>query len=260
MPVTQMTNNVSVPVGGGSFDQENSTIALETSSVESAFSTEEVNDAPTLEIATSVPDRLLESAREYGFEEALQKLADGEFEEAVLKDDEVDDSKDEVEGEVIEPTENENGESLKDEEMVTVHEQIRQLEEKVEVLQEENKQLLERAKTAEDTNLANKEIMLALAKALYELAKKEENEEKKMTILEILFNMMTFFMQEIITDTDEQNKDKANKPAQANNARKKSKDSKDLDLMFRTILERNNASKTEKPARPPVSYVEKTAA
>lgn len=130
----------------------------------------------------STADMLLDSAKEDGFEDALQKFIDGQFEEddaeqeeEIVNENSPDragkkDLSDSVES--AEVIEGETIDGAKIEAEFPIEEKIRMLEERAETLQEENKVLLERVKAAEMTNSANQEIMLVFAKALYELAKR----------------------------------------------------------------------------------------
>ena len=193
MPV-QMTTNVSTSIGN-SVPKSSETIEMEVAPSNILQNRSGENIQEDIEEVT-IANKLLNSAKDDGFEEALIKLANGELEVGNENNEpevlDSDDSPEEFKPEEMLP-----------EEMKPFHEQIVLLEEKVADLEEKNKELLERAKNSEKTNQVNQEIMLALAMALHELAKREEDEEKKISMLELIVNMLTYFMRETMTDYSE---------------------------------------------------------
>lgn len=237
---TQMTNNVPTTVGGfGNSISENSQVSFEsptfktpdmlTHGVDNIYapdvSVKTTSGVEEREVASetknkSMSDMLLESAKDEGFEKALQKMADGDFIEEEIEDEnsEVKENpevkpdvadelaEDQLDSENPDGKEKTDSDKKEDAEIMTLHDRIAELESKFNDLSEENKQILERAKSAELQNEKLQEIVLLLAQAMYELAKQEEDEEKKVSILEILVKMMTVFMQETFTEYHEEKK------------------------------------------------------
>lgn len=181
-------------------------------------------------------DRILHSAKDEGFDEALIHLADGDFDEESLTQEEIPDP--EVSGE--------NNTELTPEEMEkqALMSRVQELEEQVEDLKQKNQELFnEVSKIKENAEVSN-QALLMLALALYELAKKEENEEKKISLMELIISMMTLFMKEMFVPEDESGKVSNISKIQEHQTQKKNTKTPTFEQLM-TILK----TKTEIPAQ-----------
>lgn len=139
---------------------------------------------------------LLESAKKEGFFESLVHLAKGDFEDS-QNDPEV--SSDLIK---IEPENDEEevieGEEAADTEKAMLLTRIDELESQVADVLEENEKLRSDVKRAEDRAELSQEALLAMFAYLYELAKKEEDEKKKIGLFEALIDLVSKFMLTVI--------------------------------------------------------------
>ena len=147
-------------------------------------------------------DNVLKSAKEEGFEGALQHLADGDFEddEAVSKGEELDEVLD------VEISESEE-EPLVSSEMQYYVEKVQILEEKVDVLMEKNKELTEKMKKVENVQAQTIFTLVEIARIYEAMIKEETNVESKAGLLEILIQILTDFINELMdsVSVDEKN-------------------------------------------------------
>ena len=189
MEMTSMTTGTAVMVSQPQIERG------EVSSSNDTVSSEEVFSDPNLAVETpqDEAEMLFKSAKEEGFEEALTHLAEGDFEvdsaEEPVEDTGVSENelakKDIQEGEVEEVPEKEREELL---------EKIETLEGKVSGLIERNEELNERLIKAEERAQLSQEMLIEMFKYLYELAKKEEDEKKKLSLFEVLLSFIAKFM------------------------------------------------------------------
>jgi hypothetical protein len=138
-------------------------------------------------------EMLFKSAKEEGFEEALTHLAEGDFNavsdekpaewDETLKNGPV--TKEVLEGDVEEVPEKEREELLG---------KIETLEEKVAGLVGRNEELQERLVKSEERAQLSQEMLFEMFKYLYELAKKEEDDKKKLSLFEVLLSLIAKFM------------------------------------------------------------------
>jgi len=144
----------------------------------------------------SSADRLLQSAKEDGFEVALQRLADGDFdeyEEGELESKTIEDTGDKKEGEpiseMVEP-----GEVSKDPEYVALQERNKDLLQIVESQKEQLRVANEQIKSRDITIqqfLENQKLQLLFMQALLE---KEEDEDIKESILVAMISLTNFMI------------------------------------------------------------------
>lgn len=194
---TTMSSNVAVQVAGDtmskapSVDHENRSFQTETP-VENQDV--EINENVSTQ---DMADQILSSAKEGGFEEALQRLADGEFdEEKAIQEEVIATTKDAPEAEegIIELEIDADGEKAQEnkepqerEEMIG---RIKELEAKVVNLEERNTELFEKVKKVEINNTLATQTLLEMAVIMHEMLKDEEDDEKKISMLELLVNAM----------------------------------------------------------------------
>ncbi len=147
----------------------------------------------TIDSNTNVSDLLLQSAKEEGFEEALTRLANDDLGS---------------ENEAVETKEEIIGEESDAQEV-----KIKELETKISGLIQENENLQDKLLKAEDRVDMSQEIIMEMLRTFYEMAKKEEDEKKKISFLEILISLVGLFMQSII-DPESEKKPIFEKPAE----------------------------------------------
>lgn len=173
-------------------------INLETSTVD-IEETLNVSEDPAMEVeeATSDVDTLLLNAREKGdgLEDVLEKIADGDF---VTDEEETESESEEVEEpEEVEQTEDEL-ETLSPEDEIELIEKVVILEDKVDRLLDETKELSEKLdKIVGDRGSMSKEEFFEMIMLLYKMMKEEENKKKKVSFLEFMIKLIGIFMQSI---------------------------------------------------------------
>lgn len=204
-------------------------------------------------------DAILNSAKEEGFEEALIHLANGDFDGEIesLKTDDNPDSEEVSLGEPeaedvnnpkpekIQDTdtktkpENEDAEPSEDEERQAVVEKIRFLEEKLDSLEEKNKELSARLMAVENRQALTMQTLLEMAMVLREMVKDEEDEEKKVSLLELLVDMMGNLMIAMFVPDDKEANKKVSQLAQKEQKQvKKGTKKRSLEEIVRTLRDR----------------------
>ncbi len=190
MEMTTMTTGAAVTVS-----QPQTERVIEAPSDDDTVTSKEVFSDPDLGVDTprDEAEMLFKSAKEEGFEEALTHLAEGDFEkisgeelalDIVEPENEIE-RKELQEGEVEEMPEKEKEELL---------EKIEVLEGKVSHLIEQDETLQERLIKSDERSQMSQEMLIEMFKYLYEMAKKEEDEKKKLSIFEILLAFVAKFM------------------------------------------------------------------
>ncbi len=166
-----------------------------------ADASEAIPEKPEHNPDHEIADEILKSAKEDGFEDALQKLADGEFE------------KDLKESEVVKAEENLLEELIVDEEIFIQEpitpengymvERIHELEARVANLELKNKELSERLRNSENLNIMTIFSLAEIARILAEMIKEEEKGEEKVSLLEILVEVLQEIFHAIIDPNGE---------------------------------------------------------
>ncbi len=176
------------------------------SEVENPHEEELINESDHKQTA----DLLLESAKEEGFLEALVHLANGDFEDSQNYSDETSSDVLELEFETDDLETIENEEQVIDPQKEELLVRIDQLESQVaDVLTKNEKLNLDLQKANERADLSQ-ETLMAMFYALYELAKKEEDEKKKIGLFETLIELVSQFMLTVIDPEGEFNKKEEN--------------------------------------------------
>ncbi len=234
MEMTPMTNGAAVAVTQPQVEQP-----VEVGSTNDTVTSREVFSDPALEVDTprDEAEMLFKSAKEEGFEEALTHLAEGDFEENPVEEAMVEAEtsekdlakKDSKEGEVEEVPEKEREELL---------EKIETLEGKVSALIERNEELNERLIKAEERAQLSQEMLVEMFKYLYELAKKEEDEKKKLSLFEVLLSFIAKFMITVVDPDAKIEDDKKTTTATTS----KQKKSNSMDEMIKFLKEKGMVS------------------
>lgn len=192
MEMTPMTTGTAVSVSQPQFERE-----ADVSPQEEAITSKEVFEDPNLgvEEPTDEAEMLFKSAKDEGFEEALTHLAEGDFETGVIEEEPEEGLSDEnTEGDdrkkIVESKSEDEIETEKEELLA----KIDVLEEKVSHILERNEELQERLIKAEERADMSQEMLLEMFKYLYEMAKKEEDEKKKLSFLEALLAIVARFL------------------------------------------------------------------
>lgn len=183
-------------------------------------------------------DALLNVVREEGFESAFEYLAEDEgsdSDNSSEKQDEIDDQTQEVENAEFQDT--------NDDEKKGVFERIKELEEKVTNLEDKNKEISDRLKGAEDNLRLSLETMQQMVLVLKALVEEEEDERKKMSLLEILVTLMGNLMTELAYPEDESSQEKP-QPAVINRKGSNRKESPYEELLKR-LSNKKPSSKTK---------------
>lgn len=194
----QMSSNVAVPVGN------NTTLEArrETSSLD-AFEIVEKEGVGEISKGTNeqLADDILNSAKEQGFEDALTRLANGDFENQGkgMEDEKKDTNEDDIQK--LEPEEVDVEEELL-KEASPLEEQIKELQKKALEFEDNNKELKDRVQALEKSNEMEMQAILQLAQVIYELIKREEDEKKKASMLEIVINIIAELMKAMFIPED----------------------------------------------------------
>lgn len=216
---TPMSSNVPVTVGATTGGENN--FLPESSGQVRVPAEQEVKPDNGPQDEVQISEKILLSAKEEGFEEALTHLANGDFETAgdsfgsVL---ETEANEPNVEVEDMGPTDFEQEEKIEessanekntsnekaapivdgevegDEKNEVVVEKIRELESQVTGLEEKNKELFEKVQNLENNNTLALQALLEMTMVLREMLKEEDNSEKKVPLLQSLVNLMTSLM------------------------------------------------------------------
>ncbi len=204
METTEMTVNTATPVMSQVSSQHS-----EGFSVSPEGGTENIHEAPheakedaPTTIEQQGADKLLASAKDEGFEDALTHLAEGDF-------DPVEDTTQEHERDVehsgkepqftipetkAEARDDDTSEinvlTPEEEERMGVISHMKELESQVINLDEKNKELSSRLKDSEVVTTMAMQTLMEMTHALRELIDEEENEEEKISLLEIMVMVM----------------------------------------------------------------------
>ena len=181
-----MTNNVAVPVGNVNVS-ENMVRADAGQNFKPVVS--ETPGADNREVA----DGLLDEAKDWGVDAALERFAD----EEVWEPDEEDDIVDET---VAEP---DTEEMLPKEEADPITEKVQALENKVSEVLKQNAELRHNLEVTQKNLQMAVESIYAMAVAIREMAEDEDDELKKMSILEILFEIVGRLMQAMVVPQED---------------------------------------------------------
>lgn len=247
---TNMTTGVAMPVNNNPTQNSPEVKSTEIQELDAPeiIEIENIDKVLIEDESVSTSELLLKAAKEEGFEKALTDFANDESEEK-LPEEKTDDDKDEtVEGEEVEEEEVmevKTPEELFEEERIQLVERVNTLEEKVGELMEETKQLSEKVKSAEETAQLSREMMLQMFALLYEMIKKEEDEKKKVSFLEILIDFIGKFMQTLVDPEKELNKEE--KPV-SQEPKDSSNTSPDIEKIMQLLEKRtgeNHASASE---------------
>ncbi len=236
MEMTPMTNGAAVAVSQPQVERTTDDISThDTVTSREVFSDPELG----LETPRDEAEMLFKSAKEEGFKEALTHLAEGDFEEVaeqVTVEEPIENAatpenenepikKDIQEGEVEEVPEKEREELL---------EKIETLEGKVSGLIEHNEELNERLVKAEERAQLSQEMLIEMFKYLYELAKKEEDEKKKLSLFEVLLSFIAKFMITVVDPDAKMENDKKAVPSTGT----KQKKGTSMDEMIKFLKEK----------------------
>lgn len=137
---------------------------------------------------------IMTTAKDDGVDTAFERLADGEFDQendtvgSLSIPETVDTETDQPEG----------AKEKKDTEKEMLKERIDELEQQVTNLKEKNVNLFERVQAIEMQRDTSNEALLTLITALYEMAQKEEDERKKVTMFELLIDALSAFMRAMV--------------------------------------------------------------
>jgi len=137
-------------------------------------------------------DSLLEHAAEEGtgFEDILEKIAEGEFEEESSEGKAETEVQTEADDEIVE-------EEMLDEDVTMSSEEFQVLEEKMDTVIENTKEILEKQDTASpEIRMSSKEFFDMIL-AMYLLAKQEKSKKRKSSMFLFLINLIGTFMQSI---------------------------------------------------------------
>ena len=205
METTEMTVNTATPVMS-----QVSTSYGEGFSVSPEGGTENIHETPVEAKADALTttaeekgaDQLLASAKDEGFEDALTHLAEGDFDPVEESSHEHEDNlehfskepqftlpetKADVEAEDLSHVDNMSAE---EEERIGIISHMKELESQVINLDEKNKELAARLKDSEVVNTMAMQTLMEMTHALRELIDEEENEEEKISLLEIMVLVM----------------------------------------------------------------------
>ncbi|MDO8269533.1 MAG: hypothetical protein Q7T54_02580 [Candidatus Levybacteria bacterium] len=217
METTEMPMSSNVPVAVGVDAGINDSFSAESAEMSKPIVGEEHVEEEPKETVIETSDQILFSAKNEGFEETLIHLAEGDFDPIDKK--EVGDT---VEREVELTTsgpekrtaessesaqlefdpEDKTDEVPKDNEQDVVGSRVKDLETQVINLEEKNKNLLEKIQSLESSNTLAMQTLLEMTMVLHEMAKDEEDEEKKATMLEVLVDMMASLMKAMFVPED----------------------------------------------------------
>lgn len=193
----------------------------------------------------SFPDRILESAKEEGFEEALTHLADGDFDETD------EDAEPVMTEEDSEPAEIEDKKIDEDEKIVEYSEQITILEGKVEDLENKNKDLFERLSNVEDRQNLSAQAMLETILLLKALAEEEEDDKKKADILSTVLQFMeNLIIMMFVPESEESLKNKNSKDSKSSH----NSPLKDNVINFLDAVKKKELQKKQRQAKPASDY------
>lgn len=189
--MTPMTTGTAVSISQTPVER-----TVDVPSSEDTITSSEVFSDPNLGVDTpkDEAEMLFKSAKEEGFEEALTHLAKGDFDKTTSEEQP---DKDVLtdEAEIAEPvTENEITEEITEPEEAEILEKIEILEEKVSHLIEQNEHLQEKLVKSDESAQMSQEMLIAMFKYLYEIAKKEEDEKTKLSLFEALLAFVAKFM------------------------------------------------------------------
>lgn len=149
--------------------------------------------------------KVLESAKDEGFLKALTHLAEGDFDDSENKDSEVPaEDAEEVQEEVKEEKENqvEKNEEDKDPEDKVLVARIKELESKVVDLEDRNKKLFEQVKSLQENNKLALETLLEMTLILQKIIEDKEDNEEKVSLLELLIEVMGQLMKQMFVPDD----------------------------------------------------------
>lgn len=218
METTEMPMSSNVPVTVGADARINNSFSAENAEIfKEPIVEEEHVEEESKETVIETSDQILASAKGEGFEEALIHLAEGDF-------DPVEDSRVEEGNEIEELSslgtgnevdeskkallpESKNPEDIASETNQEIEQdasvgRIRDLETQVISLEEKNKNLLEKIQGLETNNTLAMQTLLEMTMVLHEMAKDEEDDEKKATMLEVLVDMMGSLMKAMFVPED----------------------------------------------------------
>lgn len=204
--MTTMTTGTSVAVAQRSQER-----AMDVPSSDTVVTSQEVFSDPNLGLETprDEAEMLFKSAKEEGFEEALTHLAEGDFERDV-QEELIDENVDEEMPEEFEFSGEDTSQEVLEEQRDVLLEKIDVLDVKVSHLIEQNAILQEKLKKSDERVQMTHEMFIEMFKYLYEMAKKEEDEKKKLGLFEMLIDIIAKFLVTVVEpDTKPQEEKKS---------------------------------------------------
>lgn len=248
---TPMTSNVSVPVSSES---------VESVHFEAQQGSLDFNHAEQTQDEIETSDKILDSAKNEGFEEALTRLANGDFDqendiENEGEKDEPENQSDQEEEKSLEGLEIDfkNGKDAKqevefskgeeeplelDDERDEMVARIKDLDSQIVDLEEKNKELFEKVKHLETNNTLAMQTLLEMTMVLHELLKEEEDDEKKMTAMEALIKMMGELMRAMFVPDNDDGIDRVAKMGEGQKETVKNDKKRDVRDVIRKLQEK----------------------